>query len=434
MKLFFTPKWRLSLLVLLLLAAACGPAANRDADGDTETPADTAVAESESEADTGSEAEAEDESEDATTTTTGDAAGSTTTASGLQYIEEVAGTGPAPQPGDIVSVHYTGTLEDGTQFDSSIESGQPFQFTLGQGQVIPGWDEGIALMREGGKGTLIVPPELAYGPNGAGSLIPPNATLIFEVELVEVQPQPKPVAVEEADYSETESGLKYYFLEEGEGTAVQEGDLVSIDVELWYDDGTLLQSSIQRGAPIDFVLGSEGSLPGLDEALVLMQEGDKIQLVMPATLAGGGETDPDLIFEIRLLETGQPPKPLEVDEEDYTVTESGLKFYEIEAGSGPAPQTGDLVSVHYQLWLEDGTLIDSSVAGGQPFQFVIGGGGTIPGWEEGVMLMQEGGKAQFVVPSELGYGPSGSGPIPPDATLIFELEVLEVQSQAGDDE
>ncbi len=101
-----------------------------------------------------------------------------TTDSGLQYTETVAGDGPAPQPGDIVSVHYTGTLEDGTKFDSSHDRGEPIQFTLGKGMVIRGWDEGIALMNVGGKATLVIPPELAYGERGAGNgVIPPNATL-----------------------------------------------------------------------------------------------------------------------------------------------------------------------------------------------------------------------------------------------------------------
>ncbi len=91
-----------------------------------------------------------------------------TTASGLQYTEIVAGTGPAAQPGDIVSVHYTGKLTNGTKFDSSVDRGEPLQFPLGVGRVIKGWDEGIALMKKGGKATLTIPPELAYGARGAG--------------------------------------------------------------------------------------------------------------------------------------------------------------------------------------------------------------------------------------------------------------------------
>jgi peptidylprolyl isomerase len=109
----------------------------------------------------------------------------TTTDSGLQYVDLVEGTGATPRSGQTVQVHYTGTLEDGTQFDSSRDSGRPFSFRLGAGQVIRGWDEGIATMRVGGRRQLIIPPNLGYGSRGVGP-IPPNSTLIFDVELLRI--------------------------------------------------------------------------------------------------------------------------------------------------------------------------------------------------------------------------------------------------------
>ncbi len=110
------------------------------------------------------------------------------TASGLEYIEVLAGTGAQAQRGKTVRVHYTGKLQsDGKVFDSSVTRGQPIEFRLGVGQVIKGWDEGIALMKEGGKAQLVIPPELGYGSRGAGGVIPPNATLIFDVELISVK-------------------------------------------------------------------------------------------------------------------------------------------------------------------------------------------------------------------------------------------------------
>ena len=111
----------------------------------------------------------------------------TTTPSGLKFIDEVAGTGLSPKSGQTVKVHYTGWLESGKKFDSSVDRGQPFEFVIGVGQVIKGWDEGVSTMKIGGKRKLIIPSQLAYGPRGAGSDIPPNATLIFEVQLLGIQ-------------------------------------------------------------------------------------------------------------------------------------------------------------------------------------------------------------------------------------------------------
>jgi len=109
-----------------------------------------------------------------------------TTASGLQYIELEEGTGATPQTGQTVEVHYTGTLTDGTKFDSSRDRNTPFKFKIGVGQVIKGWDEGVITMKVGGQRKLIIPPELGYGARGAGGVIPPNSTLIFDVQLLSV--------------------------------------------------------------------------------------------------------------------------------------------------------------------------------------------------------------------------------------------------------
>ncbi|WP_173644998.1 FKBP-type peptidyl-prolyl cis-trans isomerase [Geminocystis sp. NIES-3708] len=115
-----------------------------------------------------------------------------TSPTGLKYIENIAGEGQTPQRGQKVTVHYTGYLAEegvkrGKKFDSSLDRNQPFTFTIGIGQVIKGWDEGVANMSVGSKSTLIIPPDLGYGARGAGGAIPPNATLIFDVELLEIK-------------------------------------------------------------------------------------------------------------------------------------------------------------------------------------------------------------------------------------------------------
>lgn len=235
------------------------------------------------------------------------------TESGLEFISIEEGSGDNPGNGDIVQVHYTGTLKNGVKFDSSHDRNEPIAFPLGRGAVIPGWDEGIALLKKGGKAKLIIPPELGYGKAGAGGVIPPNAILHFEVELVDFQPGPPgspdaPQAVAVADYTDAANGLKYFDFEEGTGGAPKNGQTVIVHYTGWLTDGTKFDSSLDRGQPFSFPLGQGRVIKGWDEGVASMKVGSKRQLVIPPELGygaqGAGGVIPGnatLIFEVELL-------------------------------------------------------------------------------------------------------------------------------------
>ncbi len=295
----------IALGLVVFALAACGPAQPPEGDsGATDTAVDEAPADT------------------TTTEDTGDASSSDTavappTDSGeieVNILEE--GDGTVPQAGQIVTLNYVVSLDDGTVIDSSEDAGRPIQFILGQGMVLPAIDEGVQQMTLGSKAEIIVPPSQAYGEQGIPGVIPPNSTLTFEMELVEINDAPPP----------------------------------------------------------------------------------------------------------------PPESPTEVSEGDYTTTASGLQYYDMVVGEGPVAETGQTVNVHYTGWLEDGTMFDSSLTRGLPFNFTLGAGQVIPGWDEGVAGMAVGGKRQLVIPADLAYGEAGAGGvIPPNATLIFEVELLGIR-------
>jgi len=214
------------------------------------------------------------------------------TKSGLQIKITHEGNGDYPKDGDNVSVHYTGKLLDGTVFDSSVSRGQPFTFELGAGRVIKGWDEGIKYLKKGGKASLIIPSELAYGKRNMGS-IPPNSVLIFDVELIDIKPGVRisPYNTAGKDTLKTASGLKYIIIEKGSGKKAIIGGNVTIQYSGWLENGKMFDSSIKKGQPLKFPLGQKSVLPGLDEAVSLMHVGDKIRFIIPPELGFGNKAN-----------------------------------------------------------------------------------------------------------------------------------------------
>jgi peptidylprolyl isomerase len=258
----------------------------------------------------------------------------------------------------------------------------------------------------------------------------------MEVELISVTPPPIPEEVAEADLVSTDSGLQYYDIEVGEGDMPARGQMVTIHYTAWLqDDAEYLASSAVTGEPFQFALGTDPSVfPGWDEGVSTMQVGGRRHLVIPPELAlgeqGGGKIPPNatLLMEIELLEMEELVLPTEVDEEDYTTTDSGLQYFDLVEGDGAEAETGQVVTVNYTGWLTGGVKFDSSLDAGQPFTFTLGNGDVIAGWDEGVAGMKVGGTRQLVIPADLGYGAAGSGGvIPPAATLIFEVELLSAE-------
>jgi len=339
--------------------------------------------------------------------------------------------GTAPRPGDVVKVHYTGTFTDGTKFDSSYDRGEPIRFVLGVGMVIQGWDEAIALLEVGSKAKLTIPWKLAYGEQGRGK-IPPKADLNFDVELVDVERgEPFPVADPEKEKT-TESGLKWQKVVEGSGGHPEPEDLVRLRCTIWNKDGKPAFSSESLGGPLvgpaQNVHLSPIAEKFLPEAVQLMAVGDKCRFEVPAELCWGDKRIVPAVgvneTTIWLVELDRIIRFEPLDPEKTKKTASGLEYEVIREGTGKSPGPATKVAVHYTGWLENGTEFDSSVRRGKVAEFGLNQ--VIPGWTEGLQLMKEGAIYRFKIPGNLAYGPQGRDKIPPNATLIFEVELIRV--------
>ncbi len=362
---------------------------------------------------------------------------------GLLVYDLEKGTGDSPEDGSIVDVFYAIWVMDeatGEAFiiDDTFEFGQPFTFIVGGKQVFDGWEEGMMGMQVGGSRQLIIPPSLAFGDQGVPNVgIPANATLAMEIELLDVQAPPAAESLSDSDYEETDAGVKIAVLTEGSGEdEVENGDTVTVEFTIWVADGErFFVGSESTGQPLVFPVGSGAIFTGLDDGILGMNVGEKRQLIIPGAMGFGpqgyGEIvppDADLLMQVELVDLVKPRKATEIDEGDYETTDSGLKYYDLVEGDGEMPEAGQIVVVHYTGWLEDGTQFDSSLERGVPFEFPLGAGSVIPGWDEGVATMKVGGTRQLVIPSDLAYGDAGAGgTIPPGATLIFEVELLELK-------
>jgi peptidylprolyl isomerase len=271
--------------------------------------------------------------------------------------------------------------------------------------------------------------------------IPANSTLIFDVELLDVIEGVKPFDVKGKDTITTPSGLKYMVVKENKaGEQAVAGTNVTANYSAYLKDGKMFDSSIDRGQPLKSTAGKGKLFPGLDEAFLMMREGEKMRFIIPSKLAFGEKgsgpipANADIIFDLELLDVQKviPPVQYDIKGLEAKKTASGLTYYEVKrSGSTKKAESGKTVKVHYSGYLADGTMFDSSVERGEPIEFPLGQGMVIQGWEEGIALMNVGDKLRLIIPYLLAYGEAGRPPmIPAKADLIFDVELIDVKDSA----
>ncbi len=249
-----------------------------------------------------------------------------------------------------------------------------------------------------------------------------------------------------------ESGLQFKDDSLGTGREAKPDDLVAIHFKGWmipkdssdlFADWSADQSkqnlslgdSKVRNQPVKYVLNSNSFIKGTDEGVVGMKTGGSRTIIIPSKLAYGEagvgfippNTDLKVVVELLEVKDKIVAEMWKVDPASFKTTSSGLKYAIISQGDGPSADSGKVVTVHYTGYLENNTKFDSSVERDDPISFVIGQGQVIPGWDEGLRYLKKGSKARFIVPPQLGYGEMQLEKIPANSTLIFDVELLEVQ-------
>ncbi len=260
-------------------------------------------------------------------------------------------------------------------------------------------------------GLLIISLAACGGATAAPTSVPPTSIPATPT----MPPSPTPL-VDAANTVTTASGLKYVDLVVGTGPRPASTDWVTLQFTATLPNGTLIGSTRKFGKPADMPLdGIADQIKGWAEGISTMQVGGTRQLIIPPHLAygsaGSGNIPPDatLVFTVDLLATRPAPE---------------VKIEDLRVGTGLTVGAGMSLTVNYTGTLTDGTVFDTSI-GNRPFTFVLGVGEVIAGWDRGLVGMKVGGQRKLTIPSELGYGPQGSDPIPPNATLIFEIELLD---------